>query len=83
MAIQRDDGNEAAVGVPQGLTKGEAGAGGEASGGAGGEAVNLVAWMQLHRRSVLFLLALLALGGAFASFTLPVALFPHVQFHAS
>ena len=30
MAIQRDDGNEAAVGVPQGLTKGEAGAGGKA-----------------------------------------------------
>ena len=42
--------------------------------------MNSIVWMQLHRRSVLFLLALLALGGAFASFTLPVALFPHVQF---
>jgi CzcA family heavy metal efflux pump len=36
--------------------------------------------MRWHRRSVLFLIALLALGGAFASFTLPVALFPQVQF---
>ena len=42
--------------------------------------MNFVAWMQAHRRSVLFLLALLALGGLVASFTLPVALFPHVQF---
>src|ERR1019366_7919840 len=46
----------------------------------GGQAVNFVAWMQAHRRSVLFLLALLALGGLASSFTLPVALFPHVQF---
>ena len=42
--------------------------------------MNFVAWMQAHRRSVLFLLALLALGGLLSSFTLPVALFPHVQF---
>lgn len=42
--------------------------------------MSFVAWMQAHRRSVLFLLALLALGGIAASFTLPVALFPHVQF---
>ncbi len=42
--------------------------------------MKFVGWVQLHRRSVLFLLALLALGGAFASFTLPVALFPSVQF---
>jgi len=36
--------------------------------------------MQAHRRSVLFLLGLLALGGLAATWTLPVALFPHVQF---
>jgi CzcA family heavy metal efflux pump len=42
--------------------------------------VNFVAWMQAHRRSVLFLLALLALGGLVASWSLPVALFPHVDF---
>lgn len=42
--------------------------------------MNFVAWMQAHRRSVLFLLALLALGGLAASWTLPVALFPHVDF---
>jgi CzcA family heavy metal efflux pump len=36
--------------------------------------------MQAHRRSVLFLLALLVLGGLFAAWTLPVALFPHVDF---
>ncbi len=42
--------------------------------------MNFVAWMQAHRRSVLFLLALLALGGLAATFHLPVALFPQVQF---
>jgi CzcA family heavy metal efflux pump len=42
--------------------------------------VNFVAWMQAHRRSVLFLLAVLVLGGLFAAWTLPVALFPHVDF---
>jgi CzcA family heavy metal efflux pump len=36
--------------------------------------------MQEHRRSVLFLLALLVLGGFVAAWTLPVALFPHVEF---
>lgn len=35
--------------------------------------MNFVAWMQAHRRSVLFLLALLVLGGVFAAWTLPVA----------
>ena len=42
--------------------------------------MSFVAWMQAHRRSVLFLLALLVLGGCFAAWSLPVALFPHVQF---
>ena len=42
--------------------------------------MSFVAWMQTHRRSVLFLLGLLVLGGLFAAWTLPVALFPHVQF---
>ncbi len=42
--------------------------------------MNFVSWMQAHRRSVLFLLALLALGGTIATWTLPVALFPHVDF---
>ena len=42
--------------------------------------MNFVAWMQAHRRSVLFLLVLLALGGLAATWQLPVALFPHVDF---
>ena len=37
-------------------------------------------WMQGHRRSILFLLALLALAGALAAFKLPVTLFPTVDF---
>ncbi len=37
-------------------------------------------WLQNHRRSVLFLLALLALGGAASLFKLPTALFPQVSF---
>lgn len=42
--------------------------------------MNFVAWMQAHRRSVLFLLALLVLGGLVSTWTLPVALFPQVEF---
>ncbi|MBU6260824.1 MAG: efflux RND transporter permease subunit, partial [Burkholderiales bacterium] len=38
------------------------------------------AWLQQHRRSVLFLLALLAAGGVMAAFQLPVGLFPNVDF---
>ncbi|MDE2397391.1 MAG: efflux RND transporter permease subunit, partial [Burkholderiales bacterium] len=38
------------------------------------------AWLQQHRRSVLFLLALLAAGGIMAAFQLPVGLFPNVDF---
>ena len=37
-------------------------------------------WMQLHRRSVLFFLLLLALAGAFSAIKLPVTLFPNVDF---
>ena len=37
-------------------------------------------WMQEHRRSILFLLVLLALAGALAAFKLPVTLFPTVDF---
>ncbi len=36
--------------------------------------------MQGHRRSILFLLALLSLAGALAAFRLPVTLFPNVDF---
>lgn len=38
------------------------------------------AWLSAHRRSVLFMVALLALAGALAAFRLPVSLFPTVQF---
>ena len=37
-------------------------------------------WIQAHRRSVLFLLALLVLGGVAAGLRLPVGLFPRVDF---
>jgi len=37
-------------------------------------------WMQSHRRSILFLMTILALGGLASSLKLPVALFPHVDF---
>ncbi|MHB0990880.1 MAG: efflux RND transporter permease subunit [Burkholderiales bacterium] len=42
--------------------------------------MNFTAWMQQHRRSILFLLVLLALAGGIASFKLPVTLFPNVDF---
>lgn len=42
--------------------------------------MNMAAWAASHRRSILFLLALLALGGAVSALKLPVALFPHVNF---
>jgi len=38
------------------------------------------AWLQRHRISILFLLALLTLGGIFTAFKLPVALFPNISF---
>ena len=42
--------------------------------------MNFTQWMQSHRRSILFLLVLLALAGAVAGFKLPVTLFPTVDF---
>ncbi|MGD8380218.1 MAG: efflux RND transporter permease subunit [Gammaproteobacteria bacterium] len=42
--------------------------------------MNPARWLQTHRRSLLFLLAVLAIGGAVSAFQLPVSLFPHVQF---
>ncbi len=42
--------------------------------------MSFASWVQNHRRSILFLLALLALGGAVSALRLPVALFPQVQF---
>jgi CzcA family heavy metal efflux pump len=37
-------------------------------------------WIQSHRRSILFLILVLAMGGLAGSLKLPVALFPHVNF---
>ena len=42
--------------------------------------MNATGWIQSHRRSILFLIAVLALGGIASSLKLPVALFPHVNF---
>ena len=37
-------------------------------------------WLQLHRRSLLFLLLVFVLGGVFAAWKLPVGLFPNIDF---
>jgi len=42
--------------------------------------VTLAHWAAAHRRSILFLVAILALAGIAAATRLPVALFPHVDF---
>ncbi|MEO9163895.1 MAG: efflux RND transporter permease subunit [Casimicrobiaceae bacterium] len=42
--------------------------------------MNFSIWLQTHRRSILFLLAILAFGGVIAAFELPVTLFPDVSF---
>ncbi len=42
--------------------------------------MNVTAWAGSHRRSLLFLVALLALAGMAAAFRLPVSLFPTVAF---
>ena len=38
------------------------------------------AWLQQHRRSILLLAVLLAAAGAWSAFSLPVALFPNIEF---
>ncbi|MER3546258.1 MAG: transporter, partial [Rhodanobacteraceae bacterium] len=42
--------------------------------------MTLTLWMHAHRRSLLFLCAILAIGGLLAAFNLPVSLFPDVSF---
>ncbi len=42
--------------------------------------MNLSVWMQRHRRSLLFLALMLAVGGIASAFFMPVALFPNVAF---
>src|ERR1700752_4853949 len=42
--------------------------------------MNFGQWMQMHRRSLLFVIALLAIAGAFTAFRLPISLFPNVAF---
>lgn len=42
--------------------------------------MSMTDWMQTHRRSILFLLVVLIIGGVFSSLKLPVALFPNVSF---
>src|SRR5207248_9251387 len=42
--------------------------------------MSFTAWAQSHARSILFFLATLVVAGVVASFSLPVALFPHVSF---
>ncbi len=42
--------------------------------------MNITRWIQAHRRSILFLLVLLAATGIVSSFNLPISLFPNVDF---
>ncbi len=42
--------------------------------------MNVTVWMQRHRRSLLFLALMLALGGIASALMMPVALFPNVAF---
>ena len=42
--------------------------------------MDIAHWVALHRRSILFLVTIVALAGVAAGFNLPVALFPHVDF---
>lgn len=42
--------------------------------------MNVGQWMQMHRRSLLFVVALLAVAGALTAFRLPISLFPNVSF---
>ena len=42
--------------------------------------MNFTRWAQSHARSIVFLIVVLAIGGAMSGWNLPVALFPHVDF---
>ncbi len=42
--------------------------------------MRMAGWMESHRRSILFFLAMLVAGGIFAGYRLPVSLFPSVDF---
>jgi CzcA family heavy metal efflux pump len=42
--------------------------------------MNFSQWMQAHRRSLLFVIGLLAVAGALTAFRLPISLFPNVAF---
>lgn len=42
--------------------------------------MSITAWMQRHRRSLLFLVSMLAIGGVASTVFMPVALFPNVAF---
>jgi CzcA family heavy metal efflux pump len=42
--------------------------------------MNFGLWMQAHRRSLLFVITLLALAGGLTAFRLPISLFPNVAF---
>lgn len=42
--------------------------------------MNFTRWAQSHARSIVFLIAVLAIGGAVSGLNLPVGLFPHVDF---
>ncbi|HZZ10857.1 MAG TPA: efflux RND transporter permease subunit [Paraburkholderia sp.] len=42
--------------------------------------MNFGQWMQKHRRSLLFVIALLAIAGALTALRLPISLFPNVAF---
>ena len=42
--------------------------------------MNFTRWAQSHARSIVFLIIVLAIGGAMSGWDLPVALFPHVDF---
>jgi CzcA family heavy metal efflux pump len=42
--------------------------------------MDIAHWAAAHRRSILFLVSILALAGILSSFNLPVSLFPHTDF---
>ncbi len=42
--------------------------------------MKFTAWVQAHHRSILFLLAAFSVAGLISSLSLPVSLFPHVEF---